>query len=88
MTKGLMAEGRVLGETAAMKREQKIVAIGAASGVACMALAVWALTSWLPSPAGIDTMPDRIVYALRVNLVALVPFFCHADCHRQFTLPE
>ena len=40
-----------------------------------MALAVWALTSWLPSPAGIDTMPDRIAYALRVNLVALIPYF-------------
>ncbi len=58
-----------------MKREQKIVAIGAASGVACMALAVWLLTQLLPSPGGIDTMSDRIVYALRVNLVALVPFF-------------
>ena len=58
-----------------MKREQKIVAIGAASGVACMALAVWLLTQLLPAPVGIDTMSDRIVYALRVNLVALVPYF-------------
>lgn len=58
-----------------MKREQKIVAIVAASGVACMALAVWLLTQLLPSPGGINTMSDRIVYALRVNLVALVPFF-------------
>jgi hypothetical protein len=58
-----------------MKREQKIVAIGAASGVAGMFTAVWLLTSWLPVPAGIETMADRIAYALRGNLVAMLPPF-------------
>lgn len=63
------------GKKQPMKPDQKIVAIGAASGVAGMALAVWALTQLLPSPTGIETMPDRIVYALRINLVALLPLF-------------
>jgi len=58
-----------------MRREQKIVAIGAASGVTGMALGVWLLSSLLPVPTGIETTADRIVYALRVNLVALLPFF-------------
>jgi len=58
-----------------MKHEQKIVAIGAASGIAGMALAVWLLTYWLPAPAGIDTTADRLAYALRINLVAVLPLF-------------
>jgi MAPEG family protein len=57
-----------------MRREQKIVAIGAASGVAGMALSVWALTQVLPAP-GIETMAERLSYALRINVVALIPFF-------------
>lgn len=57
-----------------MRREQKIVAIGAASGVAGMALSVWALTQLLPAP-GIETMAERLAYALRINVVALIPFF-------------
>ncbi len=58
-----------------MKREQKIVAIGAGSGVATMALSVWLLGMLLPIPAGIESMGDRIAFALRVNVVALLPFF-------------
>ncbi len=57
-----------------MRHEQKIVAIGAASGVVGMALSVWALTLVLPSP-GIETLAQRLGYALRINVVALVPFF-------------
>jgi hypothetical protein len=34
-----------------MKPEQKIVAIGAASGIAAMVVSVWLLTSLLPPPA-------------------------------------
>lgn len=70
-----MAESRASSKKSAMKPEQKIVAIGAASGIVCMALAVWLLTQVLPSPAGVDSMPERIAYALRVNVVAIVPFF-------------
>jgi hypothetical protein len=58
-----------------MKPEQKIVAIGAASGVLFMALSVWLLTAWLPVPTGPETAADRIVFALRINVVALLPFF-------------
>src|SRR5690349_4646013 len=57
-----------------MRREQKIVAVGAASGIAGMAFSVWALTQILPTP-GIDTVPERLAYALRINVVALLPFF-------------
>jgi len=57
-----------------MRREQKVVAVGAASGVAGMALSVWALTLVLPPP-GIETVAERLAYALQINVVALVPFF-------------
>ena len=58
-----------------MRKEQKIVAIGAASGVAIMALSVWALTRALPTPVIVDILGERLSYALRANVVALVPFF-------------
>jgi MAPEG family len=58
-----------------MKTEQKIVAIGAASGVAVMALSVWALTRALPTPVIVDILGERLSYALRANVVAIVPFF-------------
>jgi len=58
-----------------MKREQKIVAIGAATGVASMAVSIWLLSNLLPAPSGIDGIADRIGYALRINVVALLPFF-------------
>jgi hypothetical protein len=40
-----------------------------------MALAVWALTNVLPAPSIADTPGERLAYALRANVVALVPFF-------------
>src|SRR5262245_32279606 len=58
-----------------MKPEQKTVAIGAASGVVSMIVLVWLLTHWLPTPAGIESTADRIALALRINVVALLPFF-------------
>ena len=58
-----------------MKPEQKIVAVGAASGIVLMALSVWGLTTVLPAPAIADTPGDRLAYALRANIVAIVPFF-------------
>ena len=57
-----------------MRPEQKIVAIGAASGIAGMALSVWVLTQVLPAP-GVDSLSERLAFALRINVVALVPFF-------------
>jgi MAPEG family len=58
-----------------MKTEQKIVAAGAATGVAAMALSVCALTNALPTPMIADTLGERLAYALRANIVAIVPFF-------------
>jgi hypothetical protein len=58
-----------------MRPEQKIVAIGAASGVIGMVLTVWLLTTWLPAPVGIDTTADRLAFALRINLIAVLPLF-------------
>ena len=58
-----------------MKTEQKIVAVGAASGVLAMALSVWALTHLIPTPAIADVVGDRLAYALRANVVAMVPLF-------------
>ena len=57
-----------------MKPEQKIVAIGAASGVATMALGVWFLTHSLPPPEIADTLGERLAYALKANIVAILPF--------------
>jgi hypothetical protein len=51
------------------------VGIGAASGVALMAVSVWILTGLLPQPTIPDAPGERIAYALRANVVALVPLF-------------
>ena len=58
-----------------MKPEQKTVAIGAASGVLTMIIGVWILTKVLPPPEIADALADRLAYALRINVFALVPFF-------------
>jgi len=58
-----------------MKAEQKIVAIGAASGGLGMATCVWLLTHFLPVPTISDTPGERLAYALRANMVAIIPFF-------------
>lgn len=58
-----------------MKAEQKIVAIGAATGVVAMVLGVWALTHALASPAIPDAFGDRLAYALPANVLAVVPLF-------------
>ena len=43
-----------------MTRDQKIVAIGAGSGVATMALAMWLLSATLQAPTGVETLEGRI----------------------------
>ena len=58
-----------------MRAEQKIVAVGAASGVIAMAVGVWVLTAALPTPSIVDSLAERVAYALRANVLALVPFF-------------
>ena len=58
-----------------MRAEQKVVAIGAVSGVVTMVLAVWILTWLLPAPRIQDAIGPRLGYALGANVFALVPFF-------------
>ncbi|HYN46231.1 MAG TPA: hypothetical protein VES64_06030, partial [Allosphingosinicella sp.] len=59
-----------------MTRDQKIVAIGAASGLASMALGMWLLSTMvLPAPAAMETAGDRLAYALRWDAFAALPLF-------------
>ena len=58
-----------------MKPDQRIVAIGAASGVAIMVPSAWILTQALPAPVIADEPGARLAYALRANLFAIVPLF-------------
>ncbi|MEO6113668.1 MAG: MAPEG family protein [Sphingomicrobium sp.] len=55
-----------------MTADQKIVAIGAASGVITMLLSLWLLFAILPDPEQTD-LAGRIGYALRWNAVAVLP---------------
>lgn len=56
-----------------MTREQKIVATGAASGVAAMLLSTWLLYTALPSPTDVVHQVDAIAYALRWLPFAALP---------------
>jgi uncharacterized MAPEG superfamily protein len=56
-----------------MTREQRIVAIGASSGVAAMLLAMWLLTRTLPLPDDAGTAAGRIVYAVKWLPLAALP---------------
>ncbi len=58
-----------------MTREQKIVAIGAGSGVASMVLALWLLSRLLPAPVGLEPVGERLAYALRWDALAAMPLF-------------
>jgi len=56
-----------------MTRDQKIVAIGALSGVVTMAAGMWVFVHLLPEPAATAAIADRIAYALRWNVLAALP---------------
>lgn len=58
-----------------MSRDQKIVAAGAASGLASMAVAMWLLSTLVPPPAGLETLADRLAYAARWVAFAALPLF-------------
>lgn len=58
-----------------MSKEQKTVAIGAASGIVLMVVLVWGIASYMPLPNVADTYGDRIAYALRWSVVAVLPLF-------------
>ena len=48
-----------------MTYDQRIVAVGAASGIAGMIIFVWGLSAVVPQPIVADTAADRLAYALR-----------------------
>jgi MAPEG family len=58
-----------------MKSEQRVVAIGAASGVILMLASVWILTKTLPTPSIAGVLGERLAYALRANVFATLPLF-------------
>ena len=58
-----------------MTADQKVVAIGAASGIVLMTLSVWALTTALPAPTIADMPAERLAYALKANAVSVFAFF-------------
>jgi hypothetical protein len=58
-----------------MTRDQRIVAIGAASGIVIMVGLVWLLSWALPAPTVTDTAADRIAFALPWAVLAAVPLF-------------
>ncbi len=58
-----------------MTKDQKTVAIGAASGIAAMIVLVLLLASLIPAPDIADTAAQRIAYALKWAVVAVLPFF-------------
>lgn len=58
-----------------MTKDQKTVAIGALSGVVGMVALVWAIASFFPDPHVVDNNGDRLAYALRWSVVAVLPLF-------------
>lgn len=61
-----------------MKPQQKIVAIGAASGVTTMIILVWILSAWIIPAFGFTTsgfglLAERIAFTLRMNVLAMLP---------------
>lgn len=63
-----------------MKPQQKIVAVGALSGVATMIILVWLLSAWLIpafgfSTSGFGLLAERIAFTLRMNVIAMSPLF-------------
>ena len=58
-----------------MTKDQKIVAVGAAGGIAGMVLLVWLISTWIPQPEVIDAPGNRLAYAVRWSVVAVLPLF-------------
>ena len=56
-----------------MTRDQKIVAIGAASGVAAMIASVFVLYQPWPVNPGLANVSSRLAYTLQANVFAVLP---------------
>jgi uncharacterized MAPEG superfamily protein len=57
-----------------MTADQKKVAIGAASGIVTMIMSLWLFYQLLPDPDAVE-LADRLAYALKWDVVAVLPFF-------------
>ena len=58
-----------------MTKDQKTVAIGAASGIAGMVLLVWLISTSMPEPQVLDAPGNRLAYAFRWSVIAVLPLF-------------
>ena len=58
-----------------MTNDQKTVAIGAVSGIVGMVLLVWLIPTLMPQPQVIDAPGNRLAYAARWSVVAVLPLF-------------
>jgi hypothetical protein len=58
-----------------MTQNQKVVAIGAVSGVVAMLTLVWLLSALIPAPTIGDTAADRLSFALRWAVPPALLFF-------------
>ena len=58
-----------------MTNDQKKVAIGAVSGIVGMVALVWAIATYFPEPRVVDNNGDRLAYAFRWSVVAVLPLF-------------
>jgi hypothetical protein len=58
-----------------MNHEQKIVAIGASSGIVTMLVAMYLLTPIMPALAPGAATAERIAFALRWDALAILPLF-------------
>jgi hypothetical protein len=58
-----------------MNPAQRTVAIGAASGVVTMLVALWLLTPIMPAPAADASLAERLAFAIRWDALAILPLF-------------
>ena len=58
-----------------MTNDQKKVAIGAVSGIVGMVLLVWLISTYMPQPQVNDAPGNRLAYAVRWSVVAVLPLF-------------
>ena len=56
-----------------MTRDQKIVGIGAASGVAAMIVAIASIYRLWPSSSSLVDISSRLAYAVQANAFAVIP---------------
>jgi uncharacterized MAPEG superfamily protein len=70
-----------------MTKDQKIVAVGAASGVATMIVAMTAIYWSWPADPGLVDVASRLAYTLKADLVAVLPLLVSiiAVANRRFT---